>query len=74
MKLIEKMKMISKDLLKIYARKAYDFACISLFALAAIGGVAYLFYDHHALFGVAAVAVSGMAIPYIIKRVKSLLS
>ena len=66
--------MITKELLKIYARKAYDFSCICLFALAAIGGIAYLFYDHHALFGVAAIAVSGMAIPYIIERVKSLIS
>ena len=42
--------MMSKEVLK----KLYCFGCICLYALAAIGGVTYLFTDHHAVFAVAA--------------------
>lgn len=55
-------------------RKFYCFACLCLFALAAIGGIAYLFYDNHAVFGIAAVATSAMAIPYVIDRINELMS
>lgn len=44
-----------------------------LYALAAIGGVAYLFYDKHLVFGVAAIAVTAMATPYLIERIKELM-
>lgn len=68
------MMKMNKELLKEYARKGFDFACICAYILGAIGGIAYLFYDHHSLFGVAGIAVSAMAVPFVIKRVKSLLS
>lgn len=55
-------------------RKFYCFFCVCIYALAAIGGVAYLFYDRHAVFGVAAIAVTAMATPYLIERIKELMS
>lgn len=64
------MKMISKDTL----RKFYCFLCVCIYALAAIGGIAYLFYDRHAVFGVSAIAVTAMATPYLIERIKELMS
>lgn len=48
--------------------------CLCLYALAAIGGVAYLFYDMHGVFAVAAIATTGMATPYLIERIKELMS
>lgn len=55
-------------------RKLYCFMCLCLYALAAIGGVAYLFYDMHGVFAVAAIATTGMATPYLIDRIKELMS
>lgn len=61
---------MNKDIL----RKLYCFGCIRLYALAAIGGVTYLFTDHHAIFAVAAIATTAMATPYLIERIKELMS
>lgn len=55
-------------------RKLYSFVCICLFALAALGGVAYLFFDHHAIFGISAIATSAMAVPYLIECINDLMS
>lgn len=55
-------------------RKLYCFACICMYALAAIGGVAYLFSDHHGVFAVAAIATTVMATPFLIERIKELMS
>lgn len=55
-------------------RKLYCFICICFYALAAIGGVAYLFYDMHGAFAVAAIATTAMATPYLIERIKELMS
>lgn len=62
--------MMSKKVL----RKLYCFVCICLYALAAIGGVTYLFTDHHSVFAVAAIATSAMATPFLIERIKELMS
>lgn len=61
---------MSKDVL----RKLYCFMCVCLYALAAIGGVAYLFSDHHGVFAVAAFATTAMATPFLIERIKELMS
>ena len=61
-------------MIKEYLRKFFCFACICVFALAAIGGVAYLFSDRHAVFAFAAIAVVAMATPYLIERIKELMS
>ena len=55
-------------------RKFYCFACLCMYALAAIGGVAYLFYDMHGVFAIAAIATTAMATPYLIERIKELMS
>ena len=55
-------------------RKLYCFACVCLYALAAIGGVAYLFSDSHGVFAIAAIATTAMATPYLIERIKELMS
>lgn len=60
--------MISKDILE----KVYDMLVILMYALAAIGGVAYLFVDRHYVFSFAAIATTAMATPYLIKRIKHL--
>ena len=62
--------MIKKEML----RKFFCFACVCLYALAAIGGVAYLFSDHHGIFAVAGIATTAMATPYLIERIKELMS
>lgn len=62
--------MMSKEI----KRKLYCFGCICLYALAAIGGVTYLFTDNHAIFAVAAIATTAMATPYLIERIKELMS
>ena len=54
-------------------RKFYCFLCICAAVLAAIGGTAYLFYGHRILFGVLNLALSAMAVPYVVARVKELL-
>lgn len=66
----QKMMTMSKDIL----RKLYCFVCVCLYALAAIGGVAYLFYDAHGIFAVAGIATTAMATPYLIERIKELMS
>ena len=66
----QKMMTMSKEVF----RKLYCFGCICLYALAAIGGVAYLFSDSHAFFAVAAIATTAMATPYLIERIKELMS
>jgi hypothetical protein len=64
------MMTMSKDIV----RKLYCFLCVCLFALAAIGGVAYLFSDSHGVFAIAAIATTAMAAPYLIDRIKELMS
>ena len=44
-----------------------------MYALAAIGGVTYLFVDGHGIFGFAGIAVTAMATPYLIERIKELM-
>ena len=55
-------------------RKLFCFACVCLYALAAIGGIAYLFHDGHAVFAIAAIGATAMATPYLIDRIKELMS
>lgn len=55
-------------------RKFYCFLCICCYALAAIGGVAYLFYEAHGIFAFAAIATTAMATPFLIDRIKELMS
>lgn len=62
--------MISKE----FFRKAYCGLCLCIYALAAIGGIAYLFHDAHGIFAVAAIGVTAMATPYLIARIKELMS
>ena len=54
-------------------RKLYCFGCICLYALAAIGGVAYLFYAMPGILAIAAIATTAMATPYLIARTKELM-
>lgn len=61
---------MNKDVL----RKLYCFGCICLYALAAIGAVAYLFSDSHGFFAVAAIGTTAMATPYLVERIKELMS
>ena len=63
------MMMISKEVL----RKVFAAVCIFAYSLAAIGGIAYLFSDHHGVFAIAAIATTAMATPYLIERIKDLL-
>lgn len=60
--------MRKEDLIKIY-----DFIVIIVSVLAVIGGTAYLFYYNEPLFGVTNLALSAMAMPYIISRAKDIL-
>lgn len=53
-------------------KKIYAFAVMCVSVLGAIGGTAYLFYDHHILFGVTNICLVAMAMPYIIKVVKEI--
>lgn len=57
-----------KDTLK----QLYRFFLILLAALSMLGGTAYLFSDGHALFGIANVGLSLMAMPYFINQMKEL--
>lgn len=54
-------------------KKIYSFAVICAAFLAAIGGTAYLFYDHHAIFGVVNILLAAMAFPYIKERFQDLI-
>lgn len=53
-------------------KKLFDFIVLCVYVLASIGGTAYLFYDHHALFGVTNIALVAMACPYFISRIKDI--
>lgn len=64
------MKMISKEMI----RKFFCFFCITFYALAAIGGIAYLLYYKHMIFAIAAIVTTAMATPYLIERIKELMS
>ena len=55
-------------------RDFYCFLCVIMYSLAAIGGVAYLFYDMHVIFAVAAIATTAMATPFLIDRIKEIMS
>lgn len=61
--------MISKQIW----RKIYAAVCIFAYSLAAVGGIAYLFSDHHGVFAIAAIATTAMATPYLIERIKEIL-
>lgn len=63
------MKMINREVWK----KVFAAGCVFAYSLAAIGGIAYLFSDHHGVFAVAAIATTAMATPYLIERIKELL-
>ena len=54
-------------------KKIYCFFVIIVAVLAVIGGTAYLFYDHHILFGITNLCLGAMAVPYVIARAKELL-
>lgn len=69
LKYLKTMMELNKEIL----RKLYCFICICLYALAAIGGVAYLFYDMHGIFAIAAIATTAMATPYLIERIKEIM-
>lgn len=64
------MNMIKEELKK----KLFAGLCICCYALAAIGGVAYLFSDHHGVFAFAAIATTAMATPFLIERIKDMMS
>lgn len=55
-------------------KKFYAFAVVCIAFLATIGGTAYLFYDHHGLFGVTNIFLSAMAFPYVKEKFKELIS
>ena len=63
------MMMISKEIWK----KIFAAVCIFAYSLAAVGGIAYLFSDHHGVFAIAAIATTAMATPYLIERIKEIL-
>lgn len=55
-------------------KNIFAFAVICVTILGAIGGTAYLFYDGHALFGVANICLTAMAFPFIKKVVKEFIA
>ena len=61
--------MIKKEILK----KIFAAGCIGCYALAAVGGIAYLFSDNHGVFAIAAIATTAMATPYLVARIKELM-
>lgn len=54
--------------------KLFAFAVLCVAFLAAIGGTAYLFFDHHALFGVTNILLCAMAYPFVKEQFKKLIS
>lgn len=54
--------------------KFYAFAVLCTAFLAAIGGTAYLFYDHHGLFGVTNILLCAMVFPYVKEKFQKLIS
>ena len=67
------MQMISTEIICKALKTFYNFGCVVVYALAAIGGVTYLFVDGHGVFGFAGIAVTAMATPYLIERIKELM-
>lgn len=59
---------------KFYAKKFGCFFGLAAYVLGTIGGTAYLFFDKHALFGVTSLLISAMAVPFVVKMAKTLLS
>ena len=53
--------------------KIIDFIILAIAILGAIGGTAYLFYDHHILFGITNICLVAMAFPFIKARFKELI-
>lgn len=53
--------------------KIADIAIIAAAILATIGGTAYLFYDHHILFGITNLCLAAMAFPFVKDAVKDLI-
>ena len=62
--------MVKEDIKK----KIYAALCICLYALAAVGGIAYLFSDNHVVFAIAAIATTAMATPFLVERIKDIMS
>lgn len=54
--------------------KLYAFAVLCVAFLATIGGTAYLFFDHHSLFGVTNILLCAMAFPYVKEKFQKLIS
>lgn len=54
-------------------RKLYAGLCICLYALASVGGIAWLFSDRHGVYAIAAIATTAMATPYLVERIKDLM-
>lgn len=54
--------------------KIIDFFILVIAVLAAIGGTAYLFYDHHILFGIANLCLAAMAFPFLKERYKDMIA
>lgn len=48
----------------------FAFLAICVYAFAVIGGTAYLFADHHAIFGVANLLLAAMAFPFVREQIK----
>lgn len=53
-------------------KQIYRFFLILVAVLSVLGGTAYLFSDGHALFGVANIGLSLMAMPYFIGEMKEM--
>lgn len=56
-----------------FLRKGFCWICILCYALAAIGGIAYLIVYQHGIFAIAAVGTTAMATPYLIERINELM-
>lgn len=54
--------------------KIHAFAVLCIAFLAAIGGTAYLFFDHHGLFGVTNILLCAMAFPYVKEKFQKMIS
>lgn len=55
----------NNSIMKDTFKKLFAFAVLCTAVLATICGTAYLFYDHHYLFGVTNICLAAMAFPYI---------
>lgn len=54
-------------------KKLFAGVCICLYALASIGGIAWLFSDNHGIYAIAAIATTAMATPFLVERIKDLM-